>query len=376
VPTTTIDDVQATGLTVNDTEITVLTENASRTSVTLNQFFSLVFNHGRIYYVAASNDAVIITGGYCEFHNREGATVVGDGSGITINASGHALISNEGLIVGNMNYGINVTGAVPLELLEVTNHGDIFGANTAIYLNGGAGTIYTVENTGFIRGVSYGIYLDTANGILTLNNAGTISSVEVEDGRLNLTNSRTVLGNVHASSAADVVVNNGFVYGEVSLGGGNDVYRGAGRVGQIIEGESGNDSLTGGASSDVLKGGTNNDVLVGGLGQDHLYGESGNDTFRFTSKTHSKMGAQADIIYDFDDFGFTGDRIDVSALFGPRMVYIHAAQFSAAGQVRINDVAGPDVVVEVNTGGSLAADFAVRLKVTTLASMNAGDFIL
>ena len=44
--------------------------------------------------------------------------------------------------------------------------------------------------------------------------------------------------------------------------------------------------------------------------------------------------------------------------------------------VRINDVAGADVVVEVNTGGSLAADFSIRLVKTTLASMNAGDFVL
>jgi hypothetical protein len=70
------------------------------------------------------------------------------------------------------------------------------------------------------------------------------------------------------------------------------------------------------------------------------------------------------------------DRIDVSGLFGPKMQYIHAAAFTKAGQVRINDVVGPDVIVEVNTGGSLAADFAIRLSKTALSSMSAGDFIL
>jgi serralysin len=34
------------------------------------------------------------------------------------------------------------------------------------------------------------------------------------------------------------------------------------------------------------------------------------------------------------------------------------------------------VIVEVNTGGSLAADFQLRLAGTTLASMTAGDFFL
>jgi hypothetical protein len=35
-----------------------------------------------------------------------------------------------------------------------------------------------------------------------------------------------------------------------------------------------------------------------------------------------------------------------------------------------------DVLVEVNTGGSLAADCAIRLTNTALASMSAADFLL
>jgi hypothetical protein len=58
------------------------------------------------------------------------------------------------------------------------------------------------------------------------------------------------------------------------------------------------------------------------------------------------------------------------------MTYLHDAAFTGAGQVRIHEIAGPDVIVEVNTGGSLAADFAIRLANTTLASMSASDFIL
>jgi hypothetical protein len=83
----------------------------------------------------------------------------------------------------------------------------------------------------------------------------------------------------------------------------------------------------------------------------------------------------ADRILDFDDGG-TGDKIDVSLLFGPKMIYRHGLAFTDAGQVRINDVAGADVIVEVNTGGSLAPDFSIRLTGTTLSSMNAGDFVL
>jgi subtilisin-like proprotein convertase family protein len=143
----------------------------------------------------------------------------------------------------------------------------------------------------------------------------------------------------------------------------------------MLTGNNQANTLDGGAGNDTLKGMNGNDILIGGLGKDTMTGGANNDTFVFLSKTHSGKGGAADIILDFDDGG-TGDRIDVNALFGPRMTYIHAAAFTKAGQVRINDVAGADVVVEVNTGGSLAADFSIRLKGTTLASMAANDFVL
>ena len=117
----------------------------------------------------------------------------------------------------------------------------------------------------------------------------------------------------------------------------------------------------------------NNDILIGAAGKDTLVGGVGDDTFRFASTTHSLVAAP-DVITDFDDFG--NDRIDVSALFGPAMTYRHSLAFTAAGQVRINDIAGADVLVEVNIGGSLAPDLAIRLAATALASMTASDFVL
>ena len=58
------------------------------------------------------------------------------------------------------------------------------------------------------------------------------------------------------------------------------------------------------------------------------------------------------------------------------LAYRHNLAFTAAGQVRINDIAGADLIVEVNTGGTLAADMQIRLTGTTLASMAASDFFL
>ena len=89
----------------------------------------------------------------------------------------------------------------------------------------------------------------------------------------------------------------------------------------------------------------------------------------------SKPGnTNVDRITDFDDFG--NDRIDLSKVIPGTLQYIKDAAFSAAGQVRINDVPGPDVVVEVNISGNSLAEMQIRLGHTTLASMTASDFFL
>ena len=142
----------------------------------------------------------------------------------------------------------------------------------------------------------------------------------------------------------------------------------------VVIGNAGANIINGGAGNDTLNGGLGNDILIGNLGRDVSTGGGGNDIFRYLATTHSPAGAGADVILDFDDSG--NDMIDLSALFGPAMTYRHNLAFTAAGQVRVNDVVGADVIVEVNTGGSLAADVQMRLVNTTLASMTASDFLL
>ena len=142
----------------------------------------------------------------------------------------------------------------------------------------------------------------------------------------------------------------------------------------VVTGNAGNNILNAGAGNDTLNGFLGSDTLIGNLGKDTSTGGGGNDIFRHLATIHSPVGAGADVILDFDDSN--DDRIDVSALFGPAMIYRHNLAFTAAGQVRINDVAGADVIVEVNTGGTLAADMQIRLTNTTLASMTGSDFLL
>ncbi len=67
--------------------------------------------------------------------------------------------------------------------------------------------------------------------------------------------------------------------------------------------------------------------------------------------------------------------INLSALPGS-FTYRGTGAFNGANQVRIKDIAGPDLLVQVNTGGSLAPDMEIRLKATTVASMTQSDFLL
>jgi serralysin len=144
-----------------------------------------------------------------------------------------------------------------------------------------------------------------------------------------------------------------------------------------------NDVLTGSAVTNYFNAGPGNDIIIGlagndflggGAGRDTMTGGLGNDRFDYWAATDSLVGANADIIKDFDDSG--DDRIGLSDLFGPAMVYRGTLAFSGAGQVRINDIAGVDLLVEVNLGGTLAADMQIRLSSTDFAAMAASDFFL
>jgi serralysin len=142
----------------------------------------------------------------------------------------------------------------------------------------------------------------------------------------------------------------------------------------VLTGSAAANYLNGGAGHDTIDALGGADVLFGGTGRDIMTGGLGDDTFDFSAATESVVGAGADVITDFDDSG--NDRIDLSGLFGPAMAYRGTAAFTAVGQVRINDIAGADLLVEVNLAGTLAADMQIRLTATLLVSMAASDFFL
>ena len=60
-------------------------------------------------------------------------------------------------------------------------------------------------------------------------------------------------------------------------GRGNDILKAPLNTGGILDGESGNDSITGGRDSDLISGGRGNDRIAGGDGPDNVKGDAGRD---------------------------------------------------------------------------------------------------
>jgi Ca2+-binding RTX toxin-like protein len=287
-----------------------------------------------------------------------------------------------------------MSGGLGNDVFLVESAADIIGENTG----GGTDTVVISTSYTLAAGVEVEFLQSTSGGGLTLTGnefgqtiVGSLTADDILTGgggadvlkgqggndTYNLDASSATI--IDSAGSADLVTSTitrslapfASIENLTLLGSGNGI---GNALANTITGSAAANTLDGGANNDTLIGLGGNDVLIGGLGKDTMTGGLGNDTFRFAVAQHSPRGAGADVITDFDDFG--NDRIDLSAVYGGTLAYIHKAAFSASGQVRINDVAGPDVIVEVNTGGSLAADMQIRLVNTTLASMSVGDFFL
>jgi Ca2+-binding RTX toxin-like protein len=111
-------------------------------------------------------------------------------------------------------------------------------------------------------------------------NSGTVGTVETT--------------NFSLASVKSIVVNAGDGNDSVSVAGG---WKYTLAIPSTINGQGGNDSLTGGDAADVLRGGAGDDLINGGTGDDQLYGEDGAD--RLTGDAGS----------DLLDGGYGNDRL-------------------------------------------------------------------
>ena len=188
--------------------------------------------------------------------------LTGAADGIT-DGDSDILIGTTGTVVGGitgirMNDGFNV----------VTNQGSINGAIAIDFVDSvSSGRFDTVVNYGLINGTSIGID-GTGIGGLLVRNHGSIGGQTAISG----------------SSNGDDIINDGDIFGDVSLGNGVDIYEGGGRVFGTVSMGAGDDQFTGGDGRDVVSGGSGSDQIDLGAGDDtYLDGDvsfftDGNDT--------------------------------------------------------------------------------------------------
>ena len=178
----------------------------------------------------------------------------------------------------------------------------------------------------------------------------------------------TIFTTITRSLVGHAAIENLLLQGAGNINGtGNDGLNG-------IAGNSGNNTLAGQGGNDALEGQGGNDFLFGQAGQDSLVGGAGSDTFGYQIAAHSLAGPTCDYIRDFDDAG--DDRIDLRGVFAGALNYMGAAAFSGANQVRIHDIAGPNLVVAVNLDADGLPEMQILLLNTTLAQLAIDDFLL
>ena len=150
-----------------------------------------------------------------------------------------------------------------------------------------------------------------------------------------------------------------------------------------LMGQAGADNLMGDQGNDVLNGGTGNDQLNGGAGHDILTSGSGVDHFVFTSLSDSVVGADRDVITDFQHFAnsLNGDKISLSAIDANTILdgdqafhYIGTNAFTGAAGELHTVVSGTSFILEGNVDLIPSADFQIEVQHTSVMFLN--DFFL
>lgn len=301
------------------------------------------------------NSAIYMLGSGNVLQNR--GEITGTWGGYMDNFD-NGIVENHGILSGQSQSGLYLAGAASA---RVVNTGLISGAGGIVF----AISDGRVDNSGEILATSASgsaIAADTATKEIVVVNSGQLSAplVAVLTGGFN-----------------DRVVNSGSISGDVSLGGGDDTYRGGrgtvegtvlggagedllrgGRDEDTLDGGADKDTLKGGDGDDILLGGAGNDLLSGGRGDDTQTGGAGRDTFIFGRR------AGDDVIADFQN-GL--DLIDLTA-FGLR-----PADFAAVVAPALSDAGGGATVLDLS---ALGGEGSVLIEGLGFAAAGASDFLL
>jgi len=290
----------------------VLVSSSDEDGVYSEHVSSTLFNNGTVLSNAQFGAGVNLLGDDSSVSNAAGGRIIGAADGIVVSGK-TAHIDNHGSILGLGDIGVDFGAGS--DGVTLNNSGMIFGRSEGIRAfsdtDGG-----TIENSGLIASEGEGIEVFTTIGATTVIHntvGGTIqgddNAIDVTAGGINLHNEGILVGDIQIDADVlekDVIVNRGTIEGNVSLGGGNDVFKGAGGTSGSVFGGDGNDRLTGGKAADYLYGDFGDDRLTGADGKDRLDGGFGLDTLtggagkdRFIFQSDLDPALNVDQITDF-----------------------------------------------------------------------------
>ncbi len=180
--------------------------------------------------------------------------------------------------------------------IQVTSGGNVLTVNTDI-------RVITMDLGGGDDLVTVGDLSGVGQTVLTINGG---------DGNDNFNASASVMGEVRlllngeagndtiTGSASDDTINGGIGRDSLLGGNGNDAIFG-GADHDAINGGAGDDSMTGDDGNDTLAGGDGNDTLLGGLGNDSLNGQAGADTLAGAGGRDTLLGGDGNDSLDAGD---------------------------------------------------------------------------
>jgi Ca2+-binding RTX toxin-like protein len=327
------------------------------------------------------NNGNIVAGDFTTTHY--GVSFLGTGAGAITNNKGASITAHSGIIADNGAYSIvnhgTISGMAATGVLlasdggdVLTNDGEIFGQLVGVGAGGNSTDGGLIQNSGLIHSTQYGI--QTANTALTTtvqNSAGgmirgDVAAIHTIVGILSLSNRGTLVGGIDCEdpSAPDVVINRGKIIGDVHLGGGADIFNsGRGACGAIF-GENGDDRL-------ISSRGKN--IIVGGLDKDTMSGGAGADKFVFDDLAESAVGANRDLITDFQHNQH--DKIDLHSI-DANVVSLDEA-FHFIGSSRFHHTAGElryaNHILQGDVDGDGTAEFQIHVNAAHLVK---ADFVL